>query len=204
MTDFTRQLSGFRFVNTFYGDTLQKVALRELGDASLWATIGWLNGMLPPYITDDPDLVAPGVILSGEAIRVPAATAEVDADVSPDQVFLVDIDLSNGTFQFAAGDIVPIGGRANLGQAVRHRIATDHNELLYHPNYGANLGSLVGQLAGPVREMVSQQFVEDTMADEGRISEVVSVVATITGDKLSIKSELQPISGAQINLTQEV
>lgn len=204
MTDFTRQLSGFRFVNTLYGDTLQKVALRELGNASLWATIGWLNDLLPPYITDNPDLVAPGVVLSGSAIRVPAATAEVDANVSPDEVFLVDIRLTNGRFQFADGDIVPVGGRANLAQAVSNRITTDHNELLYHPNYGANLGSLIGQLTGPVRELVSQQFVEDAMAQENRISQVVSVTATTVGDALSIRIELQPISGAQINLTQEV
>lgn len=204
MTDFTRPLTGFRFVNTLYGDTLQKVALRELGDASLWSNIAWLNDLLPPYITDDPAQVAPGVLLSGSAIRVPAAIAEVDADVSPDEVFLVDVQLTGGRLQFFDGDVASVGGRANLAQAVQNRIATNHNELLFHPTYGANLGTLVGQLSGPVRELISEQYIEEAMADENRISSVVSVTATTVGDKLSIKTELQPISGAQINLTQEV
>ncbi len=204
MTDFTRQLSGFRFVNTLYGDTLQKVALRELGDASLWATVGWLNELLPPYITDDPDQVGPGVVLSGSAIRVPAATSEVDADVSPEEVFLIDIQLAGGQLQFSGGDIAPVAGRANLAQAVSNRIVTDHNDLMYHPKYGANLGSLKGQLTGPVRELVSQQYVQDALEAESRVSQVISVTAATVGDALTIKTELQPISGAQLNSTQEV
>ncbi len=204
MTDFTRQITGFRYVNTLYGDTLQKVAMRELGDASLWSTIAWMNELRHPYITDDASEVTTGVLLSGSAIRIPAAAAEVDADVVPEEVFLVDVKLTNGKLEFKDGDIATISGRANLAQAVSNRITTNHNELLFHPTYGANLGSLIGQLNGPVRELVAQQYVEDEMAEENRISDVVSVTATSAGDSLSIKTELQPISGAQINLTQEV
>lgn len=204
MTDFTRNISGFRFAQTEYGDTMQVVAARELGDASQWSTLVWLNGLVPPYLTDDASQAGSGVLLTGAIIRIPAASAEVDAGVFPDEVFKADCQLHNGSLQFAAGDLALVSGRANLHQAMANLITTDRGELVFHGNYGANLHPLIGALNGPVRELVAADYVTDALAREARIQAVTNVEVSTNGDRLSVAVEVVPISGANINLLKVV
>lgn len=204
MTDFTRSITGFRFVQTQHGDTLQSIALRELGDAGQWSTIAWLNGLVPPYLTDSSSAVRNGVMLTGSSIRVPSASARVDATTKPEDVFLSDCALVKGGLQFADGDFAIVGGRDNLRQAVAHRVATDHNELMFHPTYGANLGRLKGAVNRPALELVGADYVRDALQDENRIQSVVRVSATTSGDRLSINAEVVPVSGATLNMTKDV
>lgn len=198
MTDFTRDLTGFRFVQTLRGDTLQSIALRELGSAGDWAQLAWLNNLLPPYLTDDPGQPRAGVLVTGSTIRVPAPTAQVDASVSPNEVFLTDISLVNGQFQFNNGDVAIVSGRDNLKQAISNRITTDHGDLIHHGNYGANLGRLKGSLNGPSRSMVAASYVEEALGDENRIQAINSIKATSQGDRLNIVGEVIPITGAAL------
>lgn len=204
MTDFTRPIAGFRFVQTLYGDTLQDVALRELGDAQQWSQLVWLNSLKPPYLTDDASQVRLGVLITGSTIRVPSAIAEVDAGVFPDEVFLADCYLDAGELQFENGDIALVSGRANLHQALANRITTNHGELKFHGTYGANLGRLIGALAGPVRELVAADYVDDALRSENRIQSVTRVKATTTGDQLAVQAEVVPISGSNLNVNMVV
>jgi phage baseplate assembly protein W len=204
MTDFTRPITGFRFVQTLYGDTLRAVALRELGDAAKWSQLSWMNNLVPPYLTDNPAEVRVGVLLTGSTIRVPAASAEVDAGVDPDQVFLADCQIEDGQLQFAGGDFALVSGRANLRQALAHRIETDHGELMFHPRYGANLGRLIGALSGPVRELVAADYVDEALRSESRVKDVSRVTATTQGDRLAVEAEVVPISGVALDLNRVV
>jgi phage baseplate assembly protein W len=203
MTDFTRQIGGFRFVQTEYGDTLQSIALRELGNARAWSTLAWFNNLIPPYLTDDASQSRAGVLITGATIRVPAASAEVDAGVFPEEVFLADCELDRGVLQFAAGDFALVSGRDNLRQAINHRIVTDHGELVFHGTYGANLHRLIG-LSGPVQQMVGAEYVDDALREENRIQSVSRVTASIQGDRLSIEAEVVPITGANLNVLKAV
>lgn len=204
MTDFTRPIAGFRFVQTHRGDTLRRVALRELGDASNWAQLIWLNKLVPPYLTDDVAEVRDGVLLTGSAIRVPSASSDVDAGVFPDEVFQADCQLKDGAFQFAGGDFAMVSGRANLRQALSHRIVTDHGELAHHPRYGANLGRLVGALSGPVRQLVAADYVDEALRNETRVKDVTRVTATTQGDRLSVAAEVVPITGINLDVSKVV
>lgn len=203
MTDFTQKVSGFRFVQTHYGDTLQKLALRELGDASQWATVAWFNNLVPPYLTDDASAVRTGVLLTGATIRVPAATAQVDAAIMPDEVFLADCELQDGQFLFQDGDFQLVSGRANLHQSISNLVSTSHGELLFHGTYGANLRRIIG-LTGAVQEMVAAEYVDDALSGENRIQSVTKVVATRQGDSLEISAEVVPITGSSLNVSKVV
>lgn len=203
MTDFTRQITGFRFVQTEYGDTLQSVALRELGDARQWSTLAWFNKLVPPYLTDDATQSRAGVLITGATIRVPSASAEVDAGVFPDEVFLADCKLDDGALQFSDGDFQIVSGRDNLHQALSNLIATDHGDLIFHGDYGANLHRIIG-LSSPVQELVAAEYVDDALRAENRIQSVDSVTATIQGDRLSISAQVVPITGANINVLKVV
>lgn len=204
MTDFTRPVLGFRFVRTQHGDTLRAVALRELGSAANWAQLIWLNNLVAPYLTDDPEQVREGVLLNGSTLRVPSATAEIDAGVMPEEVFQADCQLDKGAFQFNKGDFALVSGRANLRQALSHRIVTDHGELQFHPLYGANLGRLIGTLSGPVRELVAADYVDEALRAEVRVKDVTRVTATTEGDRLAVIAEVVPISGANLNVSKVV
>lgn len=204
MTEFTRQISGFRFVQTRHGDTLQSVALRELSDASKWSELIWLNSLKPPYLTDDPAQVRLGVLITGSTIRVPSAIAEVDAGVFPDEVFLADCQLDKGAFLFENGDFAIVSGRANLHQALSNRIVTDHGELKFHGTYGANLGRIIGALAGPVRELVAAEYVNDSLREESRVQSVTQVTASTIGDQLTVQAEVVPISGDSLNVSKAI
>lgn len=204
MTDFTKNITGFRFVATEYTDTLQSIAARELGDARQWSTLAWLNDLIPPYLTRDASQVRPGVLLTGSTIRVPSASAEVDAGVFPDEVFQADCHLHNGAFQFSAGDFAIVSGRANLHQALSNLIATSRGELIFHAEYGANLQSLIGALNGPVREMVAADYVSEALREETRVQRVTKVEVSTEGDRLMVAAEVVPITGANINVLKEV
>lgn len=204
MTEFTKQVTGFRLVQTHFGDTLRKVALRELGDVSEWAKLIWLNNLVPPYLTDDPTLVKPGVVLNGTAIRVPSASSDIDAGVFPTEVFQSDCQLTDGAFQFQNGDFLMVSGRANLRQALAHRMITDHGELMHHPRYGANLGRLVGALSGPVRQLVAADYVDEALRNEPRVKDVTRVIATTQGDRLAIEAEVVPITGINLDVSRVV
>lgn len=204
MSDFTRQITGFRYVQTRFGDTLQAVAARELGDAGQWSKLAWLNGLVSPYLTDDAAQVSSGVLIAGSTIRIPAVSAQVDAAMVPDQVFLKDVQLQNGELQFENGDFAVVSGRDNLRQALSNRIATNHGELIFHGGYGANLGRLIGALNGPVRNLVAQKYVLDALNEESRIQTVNNVTATTQGDRLAIEAEVVPITGAALTNNQVV
>lgn len=58
----------WRSATVKYGDTLQRLALRELGSAERWPDIALLNGLIPPYCAE---LADNGVAAYGETLLLP-------------------------------------------------------------------------------------------------------------------------------------
>jgi len=58
------------------GDTIFTIAKRELGAISYWQDLVILNNLQPPYVTDDTSSRKPGVLVFGEAIRIPIPSAD--------------------------------------------------------------------------------------------------------------------------------
>src|SRR6185312_10836236 len=93
MSNLDRTLNGYRYVQILQGDTLQRIALRELKDASRWPDLITINDLSFPYIAANG---SDGVKAYGDSILVPAAVATVDATVDPDEVFGIDLALNDG------------------------------------------------------------------------------------------------------------
>lgn len=202
MTD--RILTGFRFVETRDGDTLQAIAARELGDASKWPDLVTINGLAHPYLTGDSELAGPTVRLYGQQIVVPAAFAQASSDAEPDTVFGVDLLLDRGQLSAEDGDLALVSGRANLRQALGHRIATPLRELLFHQLYGCNVHLVKGAGAGPTTGRLGARYVQDAVLSDDRISSASSVTAVVSGDSIAIAAVVQPISGTPLNLSAAV
>ena len=197
-----RPLTGYRLVSLLHGDTLQEVAARELGDASKWADIVAINNLRPPYLTADPDQASDGVKLFGDMILVPATTtiATVNADTDAAAVFGVDLDLTGGDLHVDGGDLRLISGRANLKQALIHRVKTHLKELLFHLPYGCGVHRLIGAVNGPTAALLGGQYVRGAMLADPRVDTVLAVRSAAEGDVVPIAVEIQPIAGAPIEV----
>lgn len=199
--NFNKPLYGYRFAQTQRGDSLQRIAARELGDATQWQTLIDYNGLIPPYITDDPAQAVPGVILGGDMILVPAPAPVATATTDPKAVFGTDIKLSNGQLATANGDFDVVSGQDNLKQALSNRVETERGDLLMHQDYGSLHKRLIGAVNGPTSGLLAAQYVKATVQADPRVKSVLSATATITGDVAEIKVEVQPIAGSSIQVS---
>lgn len=200
-----RILTGSRWVETLYGDTLQAVAARELGHASRWVDIANINGLRPPYLTGNTAEVSEGVRLYGQLILVPAAVSSASAETDPALVFKTDVDLTGGLLAIdERGDLATVTGRKNLHQALKNRIDTPLNALLFHRDYGNGAHALKGSVNGPIAQLLAAKYVEGCLLTETRIETVLSVKADSIGDAIPVLATVQPIAGTTLDLSTVV
>lgn len=200
-TVFDKPLNGYRFVDTFFGDTLQKIAARELGDAAQWGFLISYNNLVPPYLTDDPAQVVPGVLLTGSQILVPAGAPVISTTTDPKLVFDVDLSLTNGLLTGSNGDFSTVGGRDNFRQAIKHNVETDQGSLLWHTWYGSLCRRMIGAVNGPTQALLTERYAAASIERDPRVSEVNQAIATIAGDSLTIQLQVIPVVGRPLQLT---
>ncbi len=202
-TIWTQPISGFRTVGTFMGDTIQGIALREMGDAGRWTVLVSLNGLVPPYITDDFSGAGDGVLWAGsQDIRIPAPAPTASGVVDAAELFGTDIALPKGRLAItAAGAIATITGTANLTQAIRDRFASHVRDLIRHPRYGLELYKLLGKGARVANLRLAAVYVSRALNSDPRIASVASCKAALTGDVLVVTAVAVPVSGTPIPLT---
>ena len=196
-----RPLNGFRLVEIKHGDTLQELAARELGDANKWRDIIAINDLLPPYVTGVAAEAGRHVKLYGQMIMVPAVQSSVSAEADPAAVFGVDLDLTGGLLAADSGDLRLIAGRANLRQALTHRVRTPLRDLLFHLPYGCGVHRLIGRVTGGAAAQLGSQYVRGALLADPRVSNVESVHSSPDGDVLPVAATINPIVGAPIEVT---
>lgn len=201
----TKRLPASRFIEIRQGDTLQRIAQRELGDAKLWTVLIAINDLAPPYLTGDLLEAGPKVKLYGQSLLVPAVASQTSSADDPDRVFLADLDLANGLLSADEnGDLRVVSGVANLRQAYAHRIATPLQELLFHPTYGCGVHRLKGQAGSPGTATLAAQYVRSALLADPRTQKVESTKATVSGDVTNVVASVVPVTGSSIDISQAV
>lgn len=204
MSTFERELPSFRLVQTNFGDNLQAVAARELGDANRWPELVWLNKLVAPYITDDQARVAAGVLLSGAFIKVPAPGGWQGTDASErGQVYERDCQLLAKRLQTTAGgDLAVLTGAENLRQQLGHRVATPRGQLVRHPEYGCMVYRLIGKVNGPTAARLGADYVKSTLLADYRVRSVDSAQADVSGDVVNTQAKAVAIEGGVVDIIQ--
>lgn len=204
MSDFERQLPGFRLVETHWNDDLQAVAAREMGDANRWPELVWLNALVPPYVTNDERRLAPGVVLAGSFLKVPAPVPVFTDDAERGQVYERDCAMNERLLlDDGAGDLAIVSGSANLRQQLQHAVSTPRGQARRHPLYGCLVWRLQGTVNGPTAGRLGAEYVKSTLLADYRVSSVESSQAEITGDAIRITARAIAIEGGAVDVSNQ-
>ncbi len=198
--NFSKPLDGYRIIQTRVGDSLPRIAARELGDASQWYVLANINNLHPPFLTDDPGLVTEFVKRAGTDIIGPGSIAPGVGQLSEDALFGADVALESGYLTAESGDLSLRTGLANLKQSLQHRIATRIGDLLYYPQYGCGVWDLLGQNQSPSLAMVAQGLVQRAVLSDKRVISTSKVSVSFSGDTLNVDLTVMTLSGAVIEL----
>ena len=201
MTDFERLLPSVRLAETHRGDDLQAVAAREMGDANRWPELAWINRLTHPYITDDERVAGPGVLLSGQFIKVPAPVGVRTNDAERGQVYERDAAMANRMLIInEGGDLAVVAGADNLRQQLKHRIDTPRGQARRHPEYGCLVHRLQGRVNGPVAGYLGAEYVKSSLLADYRVASVDSATAEVSGDAIRITARAVAIAGGVVDL----
>lgn len=200
MNEFERTLPPYRLVETNHADTLQSIAHREMGDANRWPELVWINALTWPYITDDPQRAGPGVLLSGQFIKIPAPTGVFTDDAERGQVYERDAKMMARKIVIADGDFAVVAGADNLRQQLQHRIDTPRGQARRHPEYGCMLSRLKGAVNGPVAAMLGAEYVKAALLADYRVSAVDIATGEVVGDAVRVTARARPIEGGIVDL----
>lgn len=190
---------GYKLVRTLRGDSLQRIAEREMGDAALWYTLIDFNDLLPPYLVDDPALVRTGVRLTGAQMKIPTSSAMVIHDEATDDVFGQDVRLTGGLLTAdAGGDIDIIAGVDNLKQALTVLLETDPGELVFHARYGCSARAFIGASNLASNALVAGSIVKQAVAADPRVRSILDAQVTVSGDSVQISVTAEAINSVPV------
>lgn len=196
----TKIIPGYRMARTYRGDTLQRVADRELGDAGRWYDLIDFNNLLPPYIVDDAAESGPRVLVAGDSLRIPTNSTAIVQDEATDDLFGIDVMLRRGKFVVENGNFSTVADIDNLNQALRHLVVTEPGELLYHPRYGCGTRPFIGSSNSKANGLVAGSLVKRAVQADQRISSVQSALVEQSGDALKITIKAEAINAATVTV----
>jgi phage baseplate assembly protein W len=204
MSEFERDMPPFRLAETQFGDDLQAIAAREMGDANRWPELVWINNLVHPYITDDERVAGDRVLLSGAFIRVPApAGLTISNATDRGQVYERDCHLVGMQLvDDGAGDFAVLSGADNLRQQLGHRVATPTGQARRHPEYGCKVHQLLGKVNGPTAAALGAQYVKAALGADYRVKSVEFARANVSGDVVSVEARALAIEGGVVDVVQ--
>lgn len=183
-------------------ETLQDIAVQQLGDISRWVELKDLNDLVYPYIvpTNEQKAANPEHLMTwGDVLKLPTTNSINVADLNYysdkraeeryDASLGMDIALSflpeNSSDNFAympsqypSADLKVVSGIANLKQSLELRLMTRKGSNPYHPNYGSTLLDLIGEKLNPdtivrIRIEIVRTVKTDNRVEEARLNEWV-------------------------------
>ena len=166
-------------------DTLQRIAINQMGDENLWPFIALINN-----ITSNAELV-PNSTIYIPILNV-GATAIDSYVVSSNQAhdpLGTDIALdADGNLLLGANDLVTVSGIANLMQAINTRLQTEEGQLIKQTAFGLLVQA--GNAAVGLTNSYVQMAIESSLIQDPRIAQVQDVKVMVDGDAIYVTANL--------------
>lgn len=151
------------------------------------------------------------VLQTGDVLLVPIATtfagrspvsllAASAGSAIPTEESLYGIDVAV-PLRVERGDLALITGRANLAQALRHRVMTTRGSLVYHPTYGAMFDPLIGRRHGPIYTFLTQVQGRQAVLADPRVASVSAMSIDADADTLDVAMTVVTKAEAQFQLS---
>lgn len=189
-----RRYPGYRMVRILVGDTLPRLALRELGSADRWPELADVNELRAPFIVGVGAPVTANTRRPGDTIKVPSTRAYWIGSGDEEDLYGRDVALVDRRLVAEGGDFGLARGRGNLHQALTHRVQTRPTELLRHPKYGCHVHVVLGEKVRGLSAALGQGFVVRALRAEPRIRTVLRADVEPEGDILRIMCTVQPVA----------
>lgn len=168
------------------GMSLERLAQIELGDSTRWGEIVEVNGLKPPYISNDPNESRDGVLKAGSNILIPtpvqngfsqvpqgkdnkltSGMSELERSLGVD--FKVD-----GNFDLvlsSSGDFELIAGANNMAQAVVLKLSYEPGEVMLYPEIGSGL--VVGKKFPAIEDIKDR--ITNSLLQDSRVQKVADL-----------------------------
>lgn len=192
------EFSGLNVYTIKGNDTLQNIALVELGDEDLWVYIATVNN----DVDSNADLVP------GETIYIPVQVDSID-DVNKEQFILTEdvvrdpygtdilLDANGGIVIQENNDVALISGIENVQQAIDLRLSTAVGSMIKQSVYG-----IVAQ-AGFAGESMAIRYmklsIRAALIQDPRIESIDNMIASLGSDVLNVSMDVG-IIGAEAAL----
>ena len=201
------------------GDSLERLALRHLGDPERWPELQALNRLSYPYIADakTPQTVAPGdqirvplrytgrrpyfpSLVGGPATQRAAKAARLGSDFSvvrraSDQLF--DWALKNGsTGESGRAGVAVVEGVTAFSQNLTKRLETALGTNPLFP--GRGVPTAVGLLATADRQAAYMVAVTQELRGDDRVAEVRDLTFTRSGAETGFEATIGLVEGSDV------
>ncbi len=194
------------------GETLESIALEELGSADQWYEIAVLNELRAPYISW---AGLPGTATIGSTILIPksiptrkTAAATDSASASPEALYgtdmllyepaasmvgrpVVDLRINPRTTK----DVATIAGVSNLVQATQMRLWTERGAYTLDPGYG--MPAPIGYPNTEANVVAIRQAAASTLASDSRIRTIQSMTITQIDDTVDVDATVLPVASSE-------
>lgn len=174
------------------GDSLRRIALRELGDALRWIDLATVNQLRPPYIIDsvNPADRQRATLIYGDSIQIPIGKV-TDSVQLPVDILGIDCALTKGQLQpNDQGDWALIAAADNLAQALGHRVKTPLGDLLAHPEYGSQIHAILGLKNINVIQIMLIGFTRSALQQDARITGIPYMATSAPGDCICLAAKV--------------
>lgn len=191
-----------------YNTTLERIALKYLGNPERWIEIAVLNNLVPPYVITDISDTTPNVIHPGQTLLLPSTKTAVTSSLpqapllpqfnglsQTDKNFGIDLKV-NGDFDLDftnTGDINLVEGFQDLLQAVILKLGYEKGDLLYHPEIGAALD--IGSKTPNILNVQSAIF--NAVLSDPRIQSISNLSALKDNGTVKISFDVLPMNFSQ-------
>jgi hypothetical protein len=180
------------------GQSLERLAQKELGDSTRWGEIVEINGLKAPYVSDDPQESRDGVLKAGSTILIPASIIngfsqtpqgrenKLTKGMSPLEKNLgVDfkIDKDFDLVLSSSGDFELVAGGDNMSQGTILKLSYEPGDVMLYPTLGAGIS--VGRKFPPLEDITDR--LTTSLLQDARISKVTDIAITRDGPALYLQ-----------------